>query len=91
LHLGNVELRRNKPNMIEKRTKTGINKVIEYALWERGLANKTHKSRPRAKIIEGTRAVPEFGRPISDKGAKFLVEKADQHNQRLAPGRREAA
>ncbi|KZM24044.1 mitochondrion [Ascochyta rabiei] len=40
IHLGNVELRRSKPTLTEKRTKTGMEKVVQYALWERGLDTK---------------------------------------------------
>lgn len=37
IRLGNVELRRVKANLKEKRTKTGLQKVYTYALHERGL------------------------------------------------------
>lgn len=70
IHLGNVELKRAKPTMTEKRTKTGMEKVVQYALWERGLDTKG-KKRNSGK---GGRDVP-VGAPVSQRTAKFLVGK----------------
>jgi hypothetical protein len=39
INLGNVELRSSKPTKVEKRSKTGMDKVLSYALYERGLGN----------------------------------------------------
>lgn len=66
LTLGNVELRKSKPTATEKRTKTGMEKVVQYALWERGLDSK---GRGRGK---GRKDVP-VGAPLSKKSARFLV------------------
>ncbi|KAF3036169.1 hypothetical protein E8E12_003911 [Didymella heteroderae] len=68
LTLGNVELRKSKPTKAEKRTKTGMEKVVQYALWERGLDSK---GRGRGK---GNRDVP-VGTPLSKSSARFLVGK----------------
>jgi actin-related protein 6 len=69
IHLGNVELRRTKPTLTEKRVKTGMEKVVQYALWERGLDTKGKKGVGRPK-----RNVP-VGTPLSMRAAKFLVSK----------------
>ncbi|KAF1842548.1 actin-domain-containing protein [Cucurbitaria berberidis CBS 394.84] len=83
INLGNVELRRVKATKTEKRTKTGLDKVVQYALWERGLGGnksstsaKHGKSKPR--ILEGTRQAPAFGKPMSGKGATFLAKKTSE-------------
>ncbi len=67
IHLGNVELRRTKPTLTEKRTKTGMEKVIQYALWERGLDTKGKKRAAGKK----SRDVP-VGTPLSERAASFL-------------------
>lgn len=72
LTLGNVELRRAKPTMTEKRTKTGMEKVVQYALWERGLDTKGSR---RGK---GRKDVP-VGTPLSQRSAKFLVGRTSQN------------
>jgi hypothetical protein len=74
-----VELRRVKATKTEKRTQTGMNKVVQYALWERGLgrglgARSRSKKKKTADAREGTRDVPEFGRPLSSKSASRLME-----------------
>lgn len=80
INLGNVELRRVKATKTEKRTKTGLDKVVQYALWERGLGS-SRPSKPvqhgkrKSLVLEGTRTVPEFGKPMSSKGATFLAKK----------------
>ncbi|KAJ4342250.1 hypothetical protein N0V87_001236 [Didymella glomerata] len=68
LTLGNVELKKHKPTKTEKRTKTGMEKVVQYALWERGLDSK---GRGRGK---GNRDVP-VGTPLSRSSARYLVGK----------------
>lgn len=68
IHLGNVELKRTKPTMTDRRTKTGLEKVVQYALWERGLDTK---GSGRGK---GRKDVP-VGMPLSRKSANFLVGK----------------
>ncbi|CAO2658305.1 Nn.00g060280.m01.CDS01 [Neocucurbitaria sp. VM-36] len=77
INLGNVELRRVKPTKTEKRTKTGLDKVVQYALWERGLkipkAPSRGKSRPQ--VLEGTRQASNYGKPMSGKGANFLAKR----------------
>ena len=87
INLGNVELRRRKANKTEKRTKIGQEKVINYALWERGLHMKQNLpplDAPRKhilglrlgfprRIVEGTRTVPEFGRALPSGVVNALV------------------
>lgn len=72
LTLGNVELKKSKPTMTERRTKTGMEKVVQYALWERGLDTKGRRrgGRRNADVPVGT--------PLSQKSAKFLVGKTAQ-------------
>jgi hypothetical protein len=88
LTLGNVELRRVKPTKPEKRKKTGIHKVIGYALEERRLLDRQHRQgiEPVPEhplglkvgvdygVREGTRDVPEYGRPVTSKGVNTLVK-----------------
>jgi len=88
-NLGNVELRRSKATKTEKRTRTGIEKVIDYAFYERGLhkdqsmeqrAQKVGTPHPLGlklggkKYFEGTRAVPEYGRPVPSGAANLLIK-----------------
>lgn len=86
--LGNVELRRVKATKTEKRTKTGMDKVLQYALWERGLAASAtqQQSKPADENAlgfrlgfknakEGSREVPEFGKVVSSKGATLLAKR----------------
>ena len=80
IKLGNVELRRVKPTKTEKRTKIGLDKVVQYALWERGLGDGNsprvgNRGKSRSRILEGTRQAPEFGKPMSGKGATYLAKK----------------
>ncbi|KAI8936858.1 hypothetical protein NX059_006095 [Plenodomus lindquistii] len=80
--LGNVEIRRARPNKAEKNTKTGLDKVVQYALSERGLRTPGHglgrtvrrgtNSSQRSKSVA---VGPDLGRIISSEGAKSL-EKA---------------
>jgi hypothetical protein len=88
LTLGNVELRRAKPTKPENRKKTGIYKVIGYALKERRLLERQHLqgTEPEPEhplglkvgvdygVREGTRDVPEYGRPVTSKGVNTLVK-----------------
>lgn len=77
LTLGNVELKRRKPTATEKRIDTGLHKVVEYALWERGLASaKTGKKRGKTSAKQTD--VP-VGTPLNKKSAKFLVGRTSQH------------
>jgi actin-related protein 6 len=89
--LGNVQLHRVKPDKIEQRTKTGIEKVIHYALWERGLAPSTpqksrrtssSKSRKGPRVLEGTRQIPEFGKPVPSKIVAKLVKRTKMVEER---------
>lgn len=80
IKLGNVELRRVNPTKAEKRTDTGLDKVVQYAIWERGLGVGTprkpaQKGRKALQVLEGTRQAPEFGKPMSSKGSSFLAKK----------------
>lgn len=72
LTLGNVELKKSKPTMTDRRTKTGMEKVVQYALWERGLDTKKRRrgGRRNADVPVGT--------PLSQKSARFLVGKSAQ-------------
>lgn len=67
LTLGNVELKKSKPTLTDKRTKTGMEKVVQYALWERGLDTKGRRKGGRRNVD-----VP-VGTPLSRKSAKFLI------------------
>lgn len=72
LTMGNVELKRSRPTMTEKRTKTGMEKVVQYALWERGLHTKGRRKGGRRNAD-----VP-LGTPLSQRSARFLVGKTAQ-------------
>ncbi|KAE8836854.1 hypothetical protein PTNB73_07759 [Pyrenophora teres f. teres] len=86
--LGNVELRREKVTKTEKRVKTGLNKVIGYALWERGLTAQTIPT-PRTKgkksrgVGEQGGKQAEFAKPLSSKGAAYLAKTARGKSQDL--------
>jgi hypothetical protein len=78
---GNVQLRKNRPTKMEIRTKTGQAKSITRALRERGLlANSeldTRRDSPlkdKIGLIEGTRDIPDFGKPLSSKSVNYLIE-----------------
>jgi hypothetical protein len=71
INLGNVELRRVKAN------KTGLDKVVNYALRERGLGNgvpsRIQEIRAKkARSVRHVRTQREFVNPLSSKAAKFL-------------------
>ena len=70
LVLGNVEMHRSRPTKKDERVKIGLEKVVEYALWERGLATKEGRRNKKKRVD-----VP-IGMPLSEKSAKFLVKKA---------------
>lgn len=70
LVLGNVEMHRSRPTKKDERVKIGLEKVVEYALWERGLATKEGRKNKKKRVD-----VP-IGMPLSEKSAKFLVKKA---------------
>lgn len=70
LVLGNVEMHRSRPTKKDERVKIGLEKVVEYALWERGLTTKEGKGGKKKRVH-----VP-IGTPLSEKSTKFLVEKA---------------
>ncbi|KAF2632366.1 actin-domain-containing protein [Macroventuria anomochaeta] len=72
LTLGNVELRKSKPTLTEKRTKTGMEKVVQYALWERGLDTKGKRGKRKQEDVP-------VGTPLSRRSAKFLVGKTSQN------------
>jgi hypothetical protein len=91
INLGNVELRRTKPTKMEKWSKTGLDKVVSYALWERGLGtgvprritvNET-KTRPKKtkKVVWEGKKKEEFIRPLSSKGAKYLARRTREWNE----------
>jgi hypothetical protein len=81
INLGNVQLRKTKPTKTEARTKAGLKKVIDYALLERNLlSNDLDKRRDRPLrdnkgLVEGTRHIPDFGKPLSSKGVNYLAKK----------------
>lgn len=81
INMGNVELRRVKPTRAEKRSKTGLDKVVNYALWERGLSTgvplrTVKKGRRKVRTVVGlSRKRTEFSKPLSSKGADFLAKK----------------
>lgn len=73
----------------ERQTKIGQLKVINYALEERGLTNTQYRESKKTtevddhplglrvavpkNLVEGTRAVPEFGKPLSSYERNLLV------------------
>ncbi|EMD85416.1 hypothetical protein COCC4DRAFT_208038 [Bipolaris maydis ATCC 48331] len=81
INLGNVELRRVKATKPEKRSKIGLDKVVHYALWERGLGTgmplrSVKKGKRKARAVVGlSRKRAEFSKPLSSKGADFLAKK----------------
>lgn len=88
LVLGNVELRKKKASRSEQDTKKGMRKVIKYALRERGLPatpERRYKELPDRKgVVEGTRDVPQFGKPLSSKAANYLADKIKQKKREEA-------
>jgi hypothetical protein len=85
INLGNVELRRTKPTQIEKTIKTGLDKVMTYALYERGLLGNGRPMRTQAgqmkqrqgrskKVVGQGQAKPEFSKPLSSKSANWLTK-----------------
>jgi hypothetical protein len=100
--LGNVELRRSKLTKVEKRSKTGIDKVLSYALYERGLssgvpvrrrqdiANKTLPKRSKAKKSRHLEeATLEYGKPLSSGGASYLAKKTKERKEEMEKKMRE--
>lgn len=88
-----MQIRKSKPTKIEIRTRTGQAKSITRALRERGLlANSeldTRRDRPLKDIIgliEGTRDIPDFGKPLSSKSVNYLIE----HRKKEAKKQEEA-
>ena len=90
--LGNVQLLREKPTKTEKRVKTGLNKVLGYALWERGLIAQTtstttttttsRKGKRSKRVGEQERKQPQFAKPLSSKGADYLTKTAGGKSQK---------
>jgi hypothetical protein len=82
INLGNVEIRRVKPTKVEKRSKTGQDKVISYALWERGLGSgrPARLDQLKKRNIRRVKDAPVRGavNPLSSKAANFLVSKNHQ-------------
>lgn len=76
INLGNVEIRRAQPNKIEKNTKIGRDKVVQYALWERGLNAPRHNAATQkgGRKLKKAIAAPDFGRPFSNEGAAYLAK-----------------
>ncbi|KAF1837010.1 hypothetical protein BDW02DRAFT_566426 [Decorospora gaudefroyi] len=84
MHMGHVQLRRIPPTDAERRSKTGLDKVVAYALWERGLGDGIpvrmslpRKKKMKSRMVEGegegrdaTKAV--FLRPLGGGVAGFL-------------------
>jgi hypothetical protein len=66
-----------------------MEKVVKYALWERGLLpssldrGRDAKLRDRLGVVEGSRDVPRFGKPLSNKGANYLAERTRERRQRV--------
>ncbi|RMZ71761.1 Actin arp-6 [Pyrenophora seminiperda CCB06] len=82
LTLGNVQLLRSKPTKLDKRTKTGLTKVIGYALWERKLTpqplltsstTKIKGKKTKRVVLQPGRKLPQFAKPLSGKGADYLA------------------
>jgi hypothetical protein len=86
--MGNVELRLRRPDKTEIRRKTGLQKVYQKALSERGLQpnaldrDMSAKIKDQIGVVEGTRAVPSFGKALSSKGADYLAEQTRKRRER---------
>jgi actin-related protein 6 len=82
INLGNVELRRVKPTKTEKRTKSGQQKVIQYALQERGLggafSSSMRRSKGKKKAMQELSMKTDFGKALSAKGVKYLERDVQQ-------------
>ncbi|KAG9191888.1 hypothetical protein G6011_10622 [Alternaria panax] len=83
INLGNVELRRVKANKTEKRSKTGLDKVVNYALWERGLGSgmpsRLQEIRKRkARGVRHARTQRQLINPLTSKAANFLASKTQE-------------
>lgn len=79
---GNVDLRRSKPTKTEKSVKSGMEKVVQYALWERGLSNGpshslSQEGQNKAMFKEDTRRTPQSGVPLGLQKAKDLESKSE--------------
>jgi hypothetical protein len=88
IRLGNVKLRSSPPTKLEMREKKGMQKVVQYALWERGLSSMDDKQR---KIREGNKSivvsggkrdVPLSGKPLSIKAASDLAKKTMEEREK---------
>jgi hypothetical protein len=76
INLGNVEIRKVKPNKSEVRTKKGMSKVIDYALWERGLSGPLPPNlRKSLPVSGGKRDVPGSAKPVSLDNASHLLKR----------------
>jgi hypothetical protein len=62
IRLGNVELRRVKPTKTEKRERTGMQKVVNYALWERKLDSGRAEREKQSQDRRVTRLL-KYGTP----------------------------
>jgi len=95
ISLGNVELRRVEHTKLDKRSRTGLEKVVQYALWERGLSSRstkaTQKKRNKRLVSKGTRREPKFERLISGKAAGFVTEQAELRQRLLNAARQRGA
>ncbi|PSN67394.1 hypothetical protein BS50DRAFT_574091 [Corynespora cassiicola Philippines] len=81
LSLGNVSLHKQKITPAQKRREVGLEKVYRYATAERGLKFVSHRGKPsKASRLpqEGTRAIPEFGQPLSAKKWRHAMNKIEK-------------
>ncbi|KAF1953581.1 hypothetical protein CC80DRAFT_494478 [Byssothecium circinans] len=96
LKLKNVDIHRKRPNATAERKKSGLQKVIRWELQARKLVPSrvpreefVERQRQNAlmhaerKAVEGTRAAPQFGVPISPNAAALLKERTGRKKKEL--------
>jgi hypothetical protein len=88
IRLGNVELRSTPRTKVEMREKKGLQKVVQYALWERGLSSIGTKQRKIAEgkknisVSGGKRDVPLSAKPLRSTAASYLEKKTMQEREK---------
>lgn len=97
LKLRNVQIFGKKPNAVEERRKTGLQKVVHQELKSRRLvAKRGQRVSPEKEVelqarrlaesgvIEGTRRAPEFGLPIPPTIAEKMKKRTEKKKGELA-------
>lgn len=78
LNLGNVNIHRVRPNKIQQRISTGLHKEIGRRLQVQDLINNERPKRFNNQVVEGTKLVPNFGRPIAPIAAHKLKQRTEK-------------